>query len=175
MAVLTCAASFFIAAFQRVTSPFSRLTAASQERTVFSDLRAGCSWVGEKLEVGPNTHLDLAWRVALRLDDSPRGWSLQAEAGVGEVQMIHRVLEDSGELQTVPLVGNEFFLDTEIKVEVRNTADPASSAGTRIEAQYQRTNVLEYGNGVSEHVDSGRSTPSVNSCANGNTVRIRAA
>lgn len=33
--------------------------------------RAVRVWVGERLEVGPNAHLDLTWGVALRLDNAP--------------------------------------------------------------------------------------------------------
>jgi hypothetical protein len=76
--------------------------------------------------------------------------------------MVHHVFEDTAQLQAVPIVDHESLLDTEVEVEVREAADDSGATGTAVEAEDQRTDVIEDRNGVSEHVDSGPGAASVN-------------
>src|SRR5258708_8942403 len=50
-----------------------------------------CSVIRSGSEAGPYPHLDLAWAVALGLGRTPIRSTLEAEAGVSEVQVVHAV------------------------------------------------------------------------------------
>src|ERR1700733_14225952 len=94
------------------------------------------------LEARTHPHLDLTWIVALGLGGSPVCSALQAHAGVGEIQMVHDVGDDSREVHAHLFPDDELLVDAQVQVEISQTTDPTATAATAIETHEQRANVV---------------------------------
>ena len=105
------------------------------------------------LETRAHSHLNLARTVALCFGGTPIRRTLEAEAGLGKIKMVHYVREDSRELHAYLFVDNEPLLDAHIQVEVSQAADPASTAAPAVEAEDQRPYIAIDRNRITEEVD----------------------
>src|SRR5882757_5557075 len=142
-----------------LSSPYSR-----NAKKWFSDIQKTTSYLGisrrpvirSSSEARAYTHLDLAWVVALSLGGTPIRSTLEAHAGVGEIEVVHDVGDNSRELHAYLFVDNELLLDAHIQVEVSQAADPPATAASAIEAQQQGPNTVIDRSRVLEDVDGGR-------------------